>query len=89
MAETVRPWVPDVNASDPDDNRAYGFQWWLMPYDGDHATHYLAGLGYGGQFLFVVPEKQIVAVFTGWNIYGSTPSIVTAFESYVLRSAIR
>jgi hypothetical protein len=25
--------------------------------------------GYGGQFLFVVPDYDLVAVFNGWNIY--------------------
>jgi hypothetical protein len=25
--------------------------------------------GYGGQRLMVVPERALVAVFTGWNIY--------------------
>ena len=28
-----------------------------------------AALGYGGQRLIVIPEHQVVAVFTGWNIY--------------------
>jgi len=89
VAETVRRYVPDTNPSAPDENMGYGYQWWLVPYDGKQASHYLAGIGYGGQYVFIVPEKQIVAVFTGWNIYGPTPSIVEAFESYVLRSVIR
>jgi CubicO group peptidase (beta-lactamase class C family) len=89
VGETARPWVADVNPSNPTDNRGYGYHWWLIPYDGDNASHYLAALGYGGQYLFVVPEKQIVAVFTGWNIYQPTPSIVEAFEGYVLRSVVR
>ena len=25
--------------------------------------------GYGGQLLIVVPELELIAVFTGWNIY--------------------
>jgi hypothetical protein len=25
--------------------------------------------GYGGQFLMVVPSLDLIAVFTGWNIY--------------------
>ncbi|NIS80228.1 MAG: serine hydrolase [Anaerolineales bacterium] len=36
----------------------YGYQWWV-----DDSGIYMA-LGYGGQFIFVVPEKDMVVVFT-------------------------
>ncbi len=36
----------------------YGYQWWV-----DSAGYYMA-VGYGGQSIFVVPAKNIVAVFT-------------------------
>lgn len=36
----------------------YGYQWWIT----DEGT-YMA-LGYAGQFIFVVPEKDLVVVFT-------------------------
>lgn len=89
VTDTATPSIPDVNPESNSDNRGYGYQWWLVPYKGNRATHFLAGMGYGGQYLFVVPEKQIVAVFTGWNIYGRTQSIVQGFRDYVLRAAIR
>ncbi len=31
--------------------------------------------GYGGQRLLVVPELELLAVFTGWNIYGDHPDL--------------
>jgi CubicO group peptidase (beta-lactamase class C family) len=37
---------------------AYGYQWWIDPPD-----VYMA-LGYAGQFIFVAPEHDLVAVFT-------------------------
>jgi CubicO group peptidase (beta-lactamase class C family) len=37
----------------------YGYQWWV-----DSAGYYMAA-GHRGQRIFVVPEKNIVAVFTG------------------------
>jgi CubicO group peptidase (beta-lactamase class C family) len=37
----------------------YGMHWWMNPSGG------FSGRGYGGQFLFVIPEKGVVAVFTG------------------------
>ena len=36
----------------------YGYQWWSAD-----SGEYLA-LGYGGQYIFVVPDKNLVAVFT-------------------------
>jgi hypothetical protein len=28
-----------------------------------------AAIGYGGQYLIVIPKLDCIAVFTGWNIY--------------------
>ena len=36
----------------------YGYHWWVAP-----PQMYLA-LGYGGQFIFVIPDKDMVVVFT-------------------------
>jgi CubicO group peptidase (beta-lactamase class C family) len=36
----------------------YGYQWWV-----DDSDMYLA-LGYRGQFIYVIPEKEMVVVFT-------------------------
>lgn len=36
----------------------YGYQWWMTEYGGYYA------LGYAGQYIFVVPEKDLVVVFT-------------------------
>ena len=47
----------------------YGYQWWVMSEKGSGTYQCYAAWGYGGQFLFVVPELDLIAVFTGWNIY--------------------
>jgi CubicO group peptidase (beta-lactamase class C family) len=46
----------------------YGYKWWLLPY-ANETKFAIAGLGLGGQRPIVLPEYNIVAVFTGWNIY--------------------
>lgn len=51
----------------------YGYQWWLTPYQGATRAYAPTCRGYGGQYLFVVPEYDVVAVFTGWNIYDQRP----------------
>ena len=46
----------------------YGYQWWLRSFKvGDRVIPSYHAAGRGGQFIFVVPELDIVAVFTGWN----------------------
>lgn len=47
----------------------YGFQWWLLPYAANPTRYAYAGIGYGGQRLIALPEYDLIAVFTGWNIY--------------------
>jgi CubicO group peptidase (beta-lactamase class C family) len=51
-------------------NRAgwgYGYQWWRLDRDG---TEVWAGLGFGGQFLLVLPERQLIGVVNCWNLFG-------------------
>ena len=52
-----------------------------MPY-GDNQTAILAS-GLGGQRMIVIPEYDIVAVFTGWNIYD-----VPALHSYTAMTKV-
>ena len=56
--------------------RKYGFQWWFVPYDGEKGKWIFSGSGYGGQYLLVIPEYDLVIVFNGWNIFDiERPSI--------------
>jgi CubicO group peptidase (beta-lactamase class C family) len=50
-----------------DTDWGYGYQWWRPDHQG---TEVWAGLGFGGQCLFVLPEHEIVAVVNGWNVFG-------------------
>ena len=60
------------------DGKGYGYQWWLIPWGSEHTSNAYTCLGYGGQYLFVVPEHDLIAVFTGWNVY-ETPSLDVDF----------
>ena len=53
----------------------YGYKWWLYEYGNDNSKYVWAGSGFGGQWPIVIPEFDIVAVFTGWNITGGNPSL--------------
>ena len=73
-----KSWVSQIHATEINtgtDWLRYGVQFWVMPY-GDNQTAILAS-GLGGQRMIVIPEYDIVAVFTGWNIYD-----VPALHSY-------
>jgi CubicO group peptidase (beta-lactamase class C family) len=54
----------------------YGYHWWV-----DSAGYYLAA-GYRGQRIFVVPDKNIVAVFTGSDERGQVSKKL--LDSYII-----
>ena len=70
-------------------DRAYGYQWWLVPYRNRPPSYAYTGLGYGGQRLYVVPEYNLVAVFTGWNIYETEALHIRVFHEYILEAVTR
>ncbi len=45
----------------------YGYQWWRPDPAG---VEVWAGQGFGGQYLLVLPEQDIVAVINSWNLFG-------------------
>jgi CubicO group peptidase (beta-lactamase class C family) len=46
----------------------YGYKWWLYPYGEGNSKLAWAGSGFGGQMPIIVPDQDLVIVFTGWNI---------------------
>jgi CubicO group peptidase (beta-lactamase class C family) len=49
--------------------REYGYQWWVLSRQSGSTYEAYAAIGYGGQYLIVIPQLDCIAVFTGWNIY--------------------
>jgi len=59
----------------------YGYQWWR------DARGYFMAVGYKGQRVFVVPQKDMVVVFTG-NLVGSTSFAArTLLDKYIIPAA--
>ena len=63
----------------------YGYQWWLTT-RGD--VDVWAGRGFGGQYLVVIPSRDIVGVIHAWNIFGArTKDTFGAFVDALLAPA--
>ena len=60
----------------------YGYQWWV-----DSAGHYMA-VGYGGQFIFVIPQKNMVVVFTSDLPDGRFYTPSTLLKKYIIPAAM-
>jgi len=50
----------------------YGYLWWLQNFGSAPEDVAWTARGFGGQQLIVIPEYDMVAVFTGWDILPST-----------------
>jgi CubicO group peptidase (beta-lactamase class C family) len=72
VGASTSPIVPDIRPDNDQRDPGYGYQWWVPEAENGTAKIFAAN-GYGGQFLFVVPDLDIVAVFNGWQIHGSAP----------------
>lgn len=57
------------------DGVKYGFKWWLYPYGTGGTRMAWGGSGLGGQRPIVIPEHDLVVVFTGWNLLPGRPSL--------------
>jgi CubicO group peptidase (beta-lactamase class C family) len=63
-------WVAAATARHVDSvpgGGGYGYQWWRPDRDG---VTVWAGMGFGDQFLLVLPEHGVVGAITSWNIFG-------------------
>jgi len=53
----------------------YGFKWWLYAYGDDSKLWAWGGSGFGGQMPIVLPEYDLLMVFTGWNVRPDQPRL--------------
>jgi CubicO group peptidase (beta-lactamase class C family) len=67
-------WIKDSvspHVAVPGGDWKYGYQWWLQSIGSSPEDITWFARGFGGQQLIVLPEYDIVAVFTGWDILPS------------------
>jgi CubicO group peptidase (beta-lactamase class C family) len=67
----------------------YGYQWWLRSFKmGDRIIPSFHAAGRGGQFIFVFPDLEMVAAFTGWNDDALGTQPFDMVERYLLPAAV-
>jgi CubicO group peptidase (beta-lactamase class C family) len=89
--ERVLPdgWVGEATARKVDRvgiaDWGYGYQWWRLDTQG---TDIWAGLGFGGQYLLVLPAYDLVGVINSWNVFGGNQgNVLPAFIGALLSAA--
>lgn len=88
VVASTAPVVPDIRPDNDRRDLGYGYQWWVLDAEDGVSTIY-AARGYGGQFLFVVPEHDLVVVFNGWHHHGRPPrSTSTALQERILPAVV-
>jgi CubicO group peptidase (beta-lactamase class C family) len=85
--EQSTSWRVGVFPSDPALKMGYGYQWWQIGGSSTRLPRTVVAAGYGGQYLFVAPELDLVLVLNGWNIYDSQPSIFDLYADRIVPAA--
>jgi CubicO group peptidase (beta-lactamase class C family) len=62
----------------------YGYQWWRLDTD---STQVIAALGFGEQYLLVLPAYGLIGVVNCWNVFGDdVASILLPFRDALIAS---
>lgn len=89
VKESIKNRVDPKQFPDWHKDDGYGYQWWLRSFKvGDRMIFSYHAPGLGGQFIFVVPDLQLVAVFTGWNETELALQPFEMLERYILPAVI-
>jgi hypothetical protein len=54
---------------------SYGYKWWIYDYGSKSSQNAWSGNGFGGQMPVILPEYDMLVVFTAWNILPNKPSL--------------
>ncbi len=66
--------------------KGYGYQWWIGSFTTGHLWAYLAG-GWGGQYIIVIPDQDMVVVVTQDDYYGEDSDMIFSIILNVLLSS--
>jgi CubicO group peptidase (beta-lactamase class C family) len=86
----ARAWVAESTREQSEGHPwfgRYGLHWWLRPLADRKAAATFFAMGYGGQYLFVVPSLDMVAVFFSWMPGDPSFQPMRWLEEFVIRAA--
>ena len=63
--------------------QGYGYQWWILP------TGSYTALGYNGQYICIIPQKNLVVVFTSENIGDTSTSAPRKLLKAYIKPAVK
>jgi CubicO group peptidase (beta-lactamase class C family) len=67
----------------------YGYQWWRIRFELDDQTlDSFVGIGYGGQYVFVFSELDLIVVLTGGNYDQSISYAYDLVETHILEPVL-
>jgi len=89
--EMASPQVPRFRKANEFHVNCYGYLWWLgRSRVGGQEINWVAGIGHGGQKLYVVPSLDLVVVVTAgdYNFFPETSLVGSTALDIVLRAAL-
>ena len=89
VERSVTPWVEDIRPDNGRKDSGYGYKWWILDDGEGESPKVFAAMGFGDQLLLVVPELDLIGVFTGWNIYAGHRSKSLLFLQRIVPAVAR
>jgi len=89
--EMTSPQVPPFKWTNNSHANCYGYLWWLGESKvGSQEINWVAGIGHGGQKLYVVPSLDLVVVVTAgdYNLFPASGLVGNTALGIVLRAAL-
>ena len=82
---TTESVVEPINYSPAFHNTGYGYLWWRGKF-ANEGTETIYAAGYGGQYIFIMPEIDTVIVLTGSNFFEDYSFNLDVIDTYILGS---
>jgi CubicO group peptidase (beta-lactamase class C family) len=82
--KSLQEWISPIPNNFAD---AYGYTWWIESFQIEgHTVLTQSARGWGGQYIFLIPEKEMVVVLTAGNYYTFNYA-KDIFKKYILPAA--